>query len=274
MDLATLLGALLGIGLIFWAIAMGGNLSGYFDPSSVLITIGGTLAATLAGNQLRVIPHLLRLILLTLRNHFPDPQDLIAQLVVLAQKARRDGLLSLDEDAQQLDDPFLRKGLELIVDGVEPEAVRAMLEMEIAAMSERHRYGIQLLRKMAGAAPAFGMIGTLIGLIRMLANLDDPNKIGPGLATALLTTLYGTLLANLVFTPMANKLELLDDREVAYRELCMAGILAIQAGDSPRFLRRKLASYLPPRQRELGQDGESPPPETQSAQREEVAVGG
>jgi len=271
MDLATIIGLLVGIGLIGAAIVMGGDPSGYIDLQSVFITVGGTVAALVAGTRLSNVIRFLKLLLLVVKNRIPDSQQLVQTIVELGQRARRDGLLALDDEAQQIEDPFLRKGLELVVDGTEPDVLREVLEVETAAMDDRHQEGIGLFRKLAAAAPAFGMIGTLIGLIRMLACLDDPKSIGPGLATALLTTLYGTLMANLFFTPMANKLECLNDREVAYRQLCQTGLLALQAGDSPRFLERKLTGYLEPRQRALESSGEAGAGDLNAAAEEAMA---
>jgi chemotaxis protein MotA len=261
----------LGIGLIGGAVIMRGDPGGFVEPSSILITFGGTIAATIVGIRLKDIIKLVRLVLLVLMNNTPDKQEQAGNLVVLARKARKDGLLALDEDARETEDEFLKKGLELVVDGVEPDAVQEMLDIELESMIERHQEGIGLFRKMASLAPAFGMIGTLIGLVSMLSNLDDPSSIGPGMATALLTTLYGTLLANLFFTPMANKLQNLSEREVAYRELCQAGIMALQSGDTPRIIEQKLLGFLEPSARDFeGVDTEA---EGGAAPSAEVAAG-
>lgn len=179
----------------------------------------------------------------------PTPQQTIRLLVDLAQKARREGLLALDEEAEELDDYFLRKGLRLVVDGADPETVRQILDIEITFLEERHQSGQRIFDHLGAVAPAFGMVGTVIGLIIMLGNLDNPESIGPAMAVALITTFYGVVLANLIFLPIAGKLRVISDEEVLMREVMIEGILSIQAGENPYIVEQKLESFLAPDQR-------------------------
>jgi chemotaxis protein MotA len=182
-----------------------------------------------------------------------DEQDLsetINTIVRFADKARREGLLVLDEDADALDDPFLQKGIRLVVDGTTPELVRNILETELAFIAQRHKTGQSLFETMGAFAPAFGMLGTLIGLIQMLINLDTPDAIGPGMAVALVTTFYGSVLANMVCLPIANKLKNKSAGEIFRKEAVIEGVLSIQAGDNPRIVQEKLKSFVAPKKRE------------------------
>ena len=197
-------------------ITLGGTIAStfvYFKPSQVLGVIGLTRVALFSGNQ--------------------SPRDAIRLLVHFAGKARREGLLALEEEAENLDDPFLKKGIRLVVDGTDPETVRQILDIEVTFLEERHQSGQQIFDHMGAMAPAFGMVGTLIGLIIMLGHMDDPSKIGPAMAVALITTFYGVVLANLVFIPIAGKLRVKSAEEVLLREVMIEGILSIQAGRIP-----------------------------------------
>lgn len=178
-----------------------------------------------------------------------DLSETINTIVRFADKARREGLLALDEDADALDDLFLQKGIRLVVDGTTPELVRNILETELAFIAQRHKMGQSVFETMGAFAPAFGMLGTLIGLIQMLVNLDSPDAIGPGMATALVTTFYGSVLANLVCLPIANKLKTRSTEEIYVKEAIIEGVLSIQAGDNPRIVEEKLKSFLAPKQR-------------------------
>jgi chemotaxis protein MotA len=167
-------------------------------------------------------------------------------IVTFSEKARREGLLALEDDLDELDDEFLRKGIQLVVDGTDPEIIRNIMETELNHMESRHATGIKVFEDWGIFAPAFGMIGTLIGLILMLANIEDKSAIGPGMSTALITTLYGAILANLVFIPVANKLTTVNNQEILIREIMIEGTLSIQSGDNPRIVKEKLVSFLPP----------------------------
>lgn len=249
MDLATLVGILIGVGMISWALASGGGISTFIDLPSIAITLGGTLAATLIAFPLKSVLGVMKV---SSKVFFSKETDLVGEignLVALAEQARREGLLALEDRLDQLEDPFLRKGLQLVIDGMDPELVRNVLETDLAFAQERHRNGQAMLETMGAMAPAFGMIGTLIGLVQMLKDLDNPDAVGPGLAVALLTTFYGALLANLFFLPMAGKLKVNSAREMLHRELIVEGIMAIQAGDNPRIVEEKLRAFLPPKER-------------------------
>jgi chemotaxis protein MotA len=170
-------------------------------------------------------------------------------IVTFSEKARREGLLALEDDLDELEDIFLRKGIQLVVDGTDPEIIRNIMETELNNMISRHQDGIKIFEDWGAFAPAFGMIGTLIGLILMLSNIEDKSAIGPGMSTALITTLYGAFLANLVFLPIAAKLAFVDKQEVLLREIMIEGTLSIQSGDNPRIVKEKLVSFLTPEMR-------------------------
>ncbi|MEW6082087.1 MAG: MotA/TolQ/ExbB proton channel family protein [Bacillota bacterium] len=250
MDLATILGIVSGLGLLFWALIMGGSVTIFFHLPSLLITMGGTFAATLINYPLGQAIGVLRVLKNAFMGKGRKPEDLIADMVNLAQKARREGLLALEDDAEEMRDPFLKRGIELLVDGTDSELVRGILETELSFVEDRHKRGQSLFETMGALAPAFGMIGTLIGLIQMLRNLQDPDSVGPGMATALITTFYGALAANLIFIPIAGKLKVKTSEEVFQKELTIEGILSIQAGDNPRIVEQKLKAFLSPTQRD------------------------
>lgn len=249
MDLGTLLGVVAGVALYVWAIGQGGSLLNFVDLPSVAITLGGTVAATLINYPLGRLVGVLRVAKNAFVSRPIDPNQTIATLTEFAEKARREGLLALEESVDQLEDEFLRKGLQLVVDGTDPELVRNILETELAFLEERHRAGAAIFDTMGTLAPAFGLIGTLIGLVNMLRHIDDPKAIGPGLAVALLTTFYGAMLANFLFIPIAGKLRVKSAEEILNREVMIEGILSIQAGDNPRIVEQKLRSFLAPSER-------------------------
>lgn len=249
MDLATFLGIVAGVTLYVWAISDGGSLLNFWNLPSLAITLGGTLAATLINYPLSRLVGMVRVAKNAFFHRPIDPNETIATLTEFAEKARREGLLALEESVDQLEDEFLRKGLQLVVDGTDPELVRSILETELAFLEERHRAGAAIFDTMGMLAPAFGLIGTLIGLVNMLKNANDPEKIGPGMAVALLTTFYGAMLANFLFIPIAGKLRVRSAEEILNREVMIEGILSIQAGDNPRIVAEKLRSFLAPSQR-------------------------
>ncbi|MCD8499392.1 MAG: MotA/TolQ/ExbB proton channel family protein [Clostridiales bacterium] len=243
MKTTTLPGILIGFVLIVFSILLGGDLRRYFDLPSVLIVIGGVFAAALASYPTAHFRQLLQ----SLREVFQGSEiDLMSDLdglLDLANKARREGMLALD--GMDFPDPFLKKGIELIVDGTDSELVREILEGEMALREEHDLIPVKVLLSMAGLAPAFGMVGTLIGLINMLMFLSDSAALGPAMATALITTFYGVILANLIFTPMATKLRAANGLRLARCEMLLQGILMIQQGSNPRIIQEKLISYVP-----------------------------
>ncbi|HEX6989553.1 MAG TPA: motility protein A, partial [Bacillota bacterium] len=245
-----------GVGLIGWALISGGDIRAFIDPASMAITGGGTVAATLINFRLGQVVTAVRLALHVFRGARHDHVSLIRTVVAFAERARRDGLLALEDEAESLDDPFLKKGIRLVVDGTDPELVRTVLETELSYQQERHRLGQSVFSTMAALSPAFGMIGTLIGLIQMLRNLENPDAIGPGLAVALITTFYGAIMAYLLFNPMAGKLRVASEEETLFREMAIEGVLSIQAGDNPRVVQEKLWAFLPPSLRERAEGAE------------------
>ncbi len=250
MDLATLSGIILGLVLIIGSIALQGSLGSFVSTSSILIVLGGTISATLINFNLSQVVGSVKVANVALLNSkHEEPKDVIDNIVKFAEKARREGLLALEAEAELLDDDFMKKGVELIVDGTDAELVREILETELSFLEERHRTGASLFENMGAYAPAFGMIGTLIGLILMLGSLDDPESIGPGMATALITTLYGSFMANLFFIPLAGKLKLRSADEILNKQLVIEGILSIQAGENPRIVAEKMKAFLSPTSR-------------------------
>lgn len=246
LDMLTPIGMAFGLTLVSLAIIYNSGASGFstfVDFAAFLIVIGGVIAALLINFPLRDIKRSFHVMKESFIEEPRDISTLIDRLVYLSEKARRDGLLALETDLQKDDDLFLRKGILMAVDGIGQEEIIEMMNTEIDALEERHRKGRLIIEKAGEYAPAWGMIGTLIGLVLMLKNLNDPSSLGPNMAVALLTTLYGSLLANLVFLPMASKLELKTEEEIFYRQIIIEGISSLQIGQNPRMLREKLSVF-------------------------------
>ncbi|GAB4435813.1 MAG: motility protein A [Anaerolineae bacterium] len=256
MDLATMLGLLVAFGAMAASIAIdGGNPAALINIPSVIMVVGGTVGATMVAYPLKTFLMVPGLIMQSFKNETSDPQAKIDLFVKLADRARREGLLSLEEEVASVDDEFAKKGIMLVVDGMDPVLVRQVLEIDNDLAARRHATGIAVMGTLGAMAPAMGMVGTVIGLIGVLRNLSDPSSLGPSIAVAFLTTLYGSLLANLVFNPMGNKLKQKDKQEMISREVMVEGILAVQAGENPRIVREKLESFLTPKLRGLEKDG-------------------
>jgi chemotaxis protein MotA len=249
MDLTTVLGIISGFLLIIIGIQRGGAARSFFDLSSIFITVGGSLAATVISFRRQDIKNVFSVAAIAFKEKSIDYTGTIEQLISLADLARREGLLALDNTLDTVDDDFLKRGLQLVVDGIDPEIIKEILETGIAEIGERHKMGRKLFDQMATFAPAFGMIGTLIGLIQMLRTLNDPSKIGPGMAVALVTTFYGAVLSYMVFMPLSAKLAVRSQEEMLHKAIILEGILAIQSGDNPRIVSEKLKSYLPSSER-------------------------
>ncbi|MBZ4666232.1 motility protein A [Mahella sp.] len=247
MDIATIAGLIAGIAFIAIGILLNASLLTYYDLPSIMITLGGTIASTLISYPLTNVFNTLGIIKNVFFVKKQNPKDIMDIILNMANTARREGLLALEEAAYQLDDPFMRKGILLVVDGTDPELVKNIMETELNYIEERHKQGWGILESMGNYAPAFGMIGTLIGLINMLKNLNDPDTIGPNMAVAIITTFYGSVLANLIFLPMAQKLKVRSAEEMLLKELVLEGVLSIQAGENPRIIEEKLKAFLPPR---------------------------
>lgn len=249
MDLATIAGIVVGLIFVTFGIMADGDIITYINFPSLLIVLGGTIAATFVAYPLTKVLEAFKIASKAFSNKVEEAGEIIERVISLANTARKEGLLALEEAAEEIDDEFLKKGIMLIVDGTDPELVRNLLETELAFAEERHREGQGIFEAMGSFAPAYGMIGTLIGLINMLKRLDDPSAIGPSMAVALITTFYGSLLANLIFLPMANKLKLRSKEEILRKEIMVEGLLSIQAGENPRIIEEKLKAFLPPKTR-------------------------
>jgi len=247
MDLATVVGVVLGLGLTAGSILMGGSLTGFINLPGLMIVLGGTVAATLIRFPLPVVMGAGKVAKKAFMQKGESPLETVSTLVEVCTKARKEGVLALD--GYETNDSFLKKAVELLVDGLQGPPLRSALTGEMEFLKERHKRGQKVFKGMGASAPAFGMIGTLIGLVQMLTTLDDPSKIGPGMAVALLTTFYGALLANLIFIPIAEKLEDRSKEETLRMEMVIEGIVEVIAGGTPSSLERKLLSFLEPKQR-------------------------
>lgn len=250
MDVATVIGLIGGFGLLIIAILMGGTPEIFWSASSLVVVVGGTLAATLINFPLSDVVSVMNTLKNAIFHRGVSPGRLIEKLVQFATIARREGILALESHADDAGDEFLKKSVQLAIDGTAPELIKDILTTELAFMEDRHSMGQSILLTMGTFAPAFGMIGTLVGLVQMLAVLDDPSLIGGGMAVALLTTLYGAALANLVFLPAAGKLKVRTSNELLAKEIIIEGILSIQSGDNPRVVEQKLKAFVSPAQRE------------------------
>ena len=252
MDIASLAGILLALFMLVFGIISSAGVGGfgeYLDPASAIITFGGAFSCTLMSVSLQNYIAGLKSFTLIFKAPTLNTSDMIGKIIELSNVARKEGLLALEEVAGTLEDEFMKKGILLIVDGTEPELVRGILETELVNMDERHRAGSSFFDNWAAIAPAWGMIGTLLGLVNMLKNLEDSSTIGPNMAIALLTTLYGSLIANWICVPIANKLKLQNANEYQLKEIVIEGLLSIQAGENPRVIEEKLKSFLAPKVR-------------------------
>lgn len=249
MDIATILGIVLGAVMVVFGIITSGGVSAmgnFIDPPSIVITIGGSLSSLLSSHTMPEVINNLKGLGVAFKDPKMDHGAVIRQIIDLSNVARKEGLLALEEVAGNLDDEFMKKGILLIVDGTEPELVRGILETELVNMDDRHKSMAGFYDTWATLGPAWGMIGTLVGLVNMLKKLDDFNTIGPNMATALLTTLYGSLIANWFCTPIANKMKNINSKEYQMKEIVIEGLLSIQAGENPRVIEEKLKSFLSP----------------------------
>ena len=252
MDIASLAGMLLGVVMFLFGVFSSGGASGLFnmfDFPSIIITLGGSISGTLASNKLQDFIAGLKSITLTFKEVPQDPAAVIRNIIDLSNTARKEGLLALEEAANGIEDEFLKKGIMLVVDGTDPELVRGIMETDLGCIEQRHKKSIAVWEKWGELGPAWGMIGTLIGLVNMLKDLQDSSAIGPSMATALLTTLYGSLIANWFCTPIANKLKEQNSIEYQLKEIVIEGLLSIQAGENPRVIEEKLKSFLAPASR-------------------------
>lgn len=254
MDIATIVGLLLGSGLVAWAIISGaGDKAGaFFDPASITIVIGGSIGSAFISFPLKNLTGVIGVLKKAFFTKPQDPKKLIIDIVKYAEIARRDGILALEGVTKEIDDEFLITGVQMAVDGTDPELIEQILTNELQTIADRHAQGKALFDIIAKYAPAFGMIGTLIGLVIMLQNMDDPSKIGPGMAIALLTTLYGSMVANMFAAPIADKLATRSAEEIFTKTIVIRGVMSIQSGDNPRTVEQKLKTFLKPSMRDIG----------------------
>ena len=250
----TIVGIVLAIMSIVISTIMDGNSFGaLIGPSSLFLVVVGALGVTLSGFDIPDLKAAPKSMIVSFTAKLPEGDDIVTKLMGFAETARRDGVLALESSIAELDDEFLKAGLQQVVDGLDADQVREVMEIEMMAIDARHQTNIAFWKGMGGYAPTMGMVGTVIGLINMLGNLSDPEQLGAGLSVALLTTLYGVIFANLVFLPIGSKLARLHTAEMAVKELTLDGVLAIQAGASPRAIVERLEAFLPPETR-VGMD--------------------
>lgn len=247
MDVATIIGILVGCGLVAGTVFFGHSPLIFVNLPSLLLVLGGTLAVTLVRNPMSAVAGTLTVVRKAFATKLVSPEKLIDDIVFFSRKARKESLLSLQDET--IEDPFLSKAVMLCVDGQEPAQIRAILETEIAFTAARHKRGQDILEGMGAAAPAFGMIGTLLGLVQMLSSLNNPRALGPAMAVALLTTLYGAIVAYLFALPLADKLRVRSREEVLNMNVCLEGVLGIVQGDPPTAIDERLRAFLAPASR-------------------------
>lgn len=254
MELTTIIGIVIALGSLLIAFIMeGGHPSALLQPTAALIVFGGTLGVVVVSysmNELRSVPKLLKVIVFQKQL---DEVLLIEQISALADKVRREGLLYLENQLPNIDDPFMRKGIQLVVDGTDPELVRQIMETEMYSLQERHQTGSSIFETAGGYSPTMGIIGTVMGLVHVLGNLEQPETLGPSIALAFMATLYGVGAANVLWLPIADKLKNLSKKEAMLREMMLEGIMSIQAGYNPLLIRERLNAFLNPKNR--GDDG-------------------
>jgi len=249
MDLGTVVGIVLILALLMGAMTMGVGIGAYIDIPSVLIVVGGSIGALMISFKPSQMKSFTKIFMIAVKPPEEDVSELIKKLVNFATKARKDGILALEGEVNAEPNEFLKKGLSMAIDGSDPDTIRELLEIEMEQTSTRHKVNASIFDSWAGLAGAMGMVGTLIGLVAMLLNMADPSAIGPSMAVALLTTMYGAIIGNVLGTPIATILGIRNDEETLVREMVLSGIMSIQSGDAPRVLEAKLLSYLAPKDR-------------------------
>ncbi len=246
-------------GLLMGALMEGSQIAAFIDPPAILIVFGGTLGATLASTSMESVKRIPSLYKRAMSAEHQDPAGRVELLVSLADRARREGLLALESGVGEIDDEFTRKGLQLVVDGTDPEVILQVLENEIDGASGRAASDRTIFEKAGGFAPTMGILGTVLGLVHVLQNLDQPSTLGPAISGAFIATLYGVGSANVIFLPVAAKLHHIADAETSLRELTIEGLLAIQAGDNPRVVADKLEAFVPPEDRKAAKEAAGAP---------------
>jgi len=247
MEISTIIGLVVAIGFIFYG--MSRDFVMFLDMSSLAIVLGGTIGTIFIRYPIKMIAGLFPVITKTFFVKIDNPDEMIRKIISLSVEAKKNGILGLEKIT--IENPFLKKGVQLAIDGVEPELIEAVLNIDISSTSKRHETGSGMLESAGDAAPAFGMIGTLIGLVLMLGDMDDPKGIGPAMAVALLTTFYGAFLAHVIFLPLADKLKYFHQQEMLIKRLIVNGIISIANGDHPAVVQEKLGSFLNPQARKL-----------------------
>ena len=259
MDLATLVGLFGAFAVVVAAIFLGGSANMFVNAPSLFIVLGGTAMVTLVKFTLAQYFGAFKVAINCFKSTLQKPEQIIPQIVDMSSVARKEGLLALE--SVEISNPFLKSGIGMLIDGSSPEDTKKLLSKDKQEISDRHRLGAQVFEASGDVAPAMGMIGTLIGLVQMLSNMDDPKSIGPAMAVALLTTLYGAILANMVFLPMADKLKLRRVEEEKLNSICLDGVLAIQEGQNPRIIDSLLKLYVNPKNRNQENGGKDAPKE-------------
>jgi len=250
MDIATVLGVISAFGLVCIAIFMGGGIQLFINIPALMIVVGGTLGATMINYPIKDVFGVFNVVKKALFAKNISVTELIKRFVTFGHKSRKEGILALEGEIKEVKDEFLKKGVQLAIDGLGPQEITDILETEVDFVRSRHQLGAEIFATMGTFSPAFGMIGTLIGLVQMLQRMDDPSRIGPAMAVALLTTFYGSIIANIVCLPIAGKLRIRSKEEVLRKEMVIQGIISLSNGDNPRILEDKLQAFIPPNQRE------------------------
>ena len=249
MDLGSIIGLVLTLALLVVSMAMGVGIGPYIDGPSIVIVFGGTIGTILIAFKPTQLKKFGKIFMVAIKPPQRDYQELIKRIVEYAKKARKEGILGIEDDVSKEENEFLKKGLSSAVDGMEPDIIKDILEAEMEQIDSRHAENALIFGQIAGFAGAMGMIGTLIGLVAMLLNMSDPSAIGPAMAVALLTTLYGAVLGNVFGAPIENILTLRNKEEMLEKSIIIEGIMSIQAGDNPRNIETKLFSFLEPNER-------------------------
>jgi len=249
LDIATLIGILVSFGLVIISILLGGDGAWFVNAPSLMIVFGGTMGATLLAYPLGDVLSVFKVAQNVFMHKSQSISKLIPMMAGFAKKARREGILSFESQLDEIEDPFLVKGIQMAIDGMESSSIENVMTTEIIYVEERHRLGADIFSTMGTFAPAVGMLGTIIGLVQMLMQMEDPSKIGAPMAVALLTTFYGTLLANLVFIPVAGKLKTRSKQEILFKQMVLEGVISIQSGDNHRVVEQKLKAFIAPNAR-------------------------
>ena len=250
MDIATIIGIIAAFGLMLMAILQGGGIGMFIDVASILIVFGGTAGVALVNFPLADVLRAVNVVKKAFLVKETDTNQLLEQLMEFANKARKEGILSLQSSIDAIEDEFLIKALQMAVDGQEPDDLKGMLNTEIDYIQHRHTLGVNIFQSLGAISPAMGMVGTLIGLVQMLQNMSDPSSIGPAMAVALLTTFYGAVLANVLFLPIAGKLKTRSGTELLQKTIIVEGMGSILSGENPRVMEQKLHAFIAPKLRE------------------------